>query len=137
MDDITPRISSAPWAAALINDPNWKLIDTSSRFPKPSGEDTFIGETLKTDQTIRTFLSFRPTRQIQDNVPFAEIRAIVDLGTGITGYPHTAHGGFQATLLDELCGAIVNLNRDARAERMQRLGQTVDVPPYYTACSSP
>lgn len=70
-------------------------------------------------------------------MPFLETRTILDLGSDLDGYPQTAHGGFQAALMDELCGVIVTQNRDAKVEKAQKLGQAVKVPDYYTACSLP
>lgn len=137
MDEVTPRIYSVPWAAALINDPNWKLISTFSRTPKPSGEDAFFGKTLKTDSTIRTFLSFLPSQETEGDLPFLETRAILDLGSDLDGHPQTAHGGLQAALMDELCGVIVTQNRDVKVEKAQKLGQAVKAPDYYTACLLP
>lgn len=36
--------------------------------------------------------------------PFIEISAFLDLGSGLNGYAGTAHGGFLATVFDEVMG---------------------------------
>jgi thioesterase superfamily protein 4 len=136
MDVVTPRIASIPWAAALINDPDWIGVDSFSRQPKASGEDSFLAETLKTDRTIRNYLAFRPVKEAEGEIPLPEIRIIVDIGTGVNGHPEIAHGGFSALLLDEACGAAINMHRDIRMEQMQKRGQTFDYFHYFTACSS-
>jgi thioesterase superfamily protein 4 len=133
MDDtIIAELSSTPWAAALINDRKWTAITTNSRSPKPTGEDSFFAETLSTDRTIRSLLTFRPTQEEDDDLAYKEIKTIVDLGVGLNGYPQIVHGGFAATLLDEVCGILVMLVRKVQGQR--ELGQTVARPNYFTAC---
>ena len=137
MDVVTPRIASIPWAAALIDDPDWTLVSKDSRERKPSDEDSYTAETLMTDRTIRTYLLFRPNQEAEGDVPFPELRAIVDVGAGLNGHPGTAHGGFSAALLDELCGNTICMHKDIKMERMRRHGQAFQDFHYYTACSSP
>jgi thioesterase superfamily protein 4 len=135
MDDaVIAELSSIPWAAALINDRKWTVIRTSSRSPKPTGEDSFFAETLSTDRTIRSILTFRPTQEEEDDLAYKEIKTIVDLGAGLNGYPQIVHGGFAATLLDEACGILVMLIMDKKVQRQRDLGQTVARPNYFTAC---
>jgi thioesterase superfamily protein 4 len=125
MDDtIIAELSSTPWAAALINDRKWTAITTNSRSPKPTGEDSFFAETLSTDRTIRSLLTFRPTQEEDDDLAYKEM--------GLNGYPQIVHGGFAATLLDEVCGILVMLVRKVQGQR--ELGQTVARPNYFTAC---
>jgi thioesterase superfamily protein 4 len=135
MDDaIITGLSSIPWAAALINDREWTAMTTTSRSPKPTGEDSFFAETLSTDRTIRSLLTFRPTQEEEDDLAYKEIKTIVDLGTGLNGYPQIVHGGFAATLLDEACGILVMLIMDKKVQRQRELGQLVARPNYFTAC---
>lgn len=136
MDVITPRISATPWAAALINDPDWTRVNVLSLEPKASGEDTFITETLKSDRAIRCYLAFRPVKEVEGEIPVPEIRIIVEIGTGLNGHPATSHGGFSAAMLDEACGMGVCVHRDAKIEQMRKRGQTFADFHYYTACSS-
>ena len=100
-DKVIDQFSSAPWAAALINDPNWTPTRTDSRLPKASGEDSFFAETLATNRTIRALLTLRPVKEEEDYFPYNEIVTIIDLGDGLNGHPQIAHGGFVATMLDE------------------------------------
>jgi thioesterase superfamily protein 4 len=133
-DAIIAELSSMPWAAALINDPNWTPMITSSRSPKPTGEDSFFAETLTTNRTIRSLSTFRPTQEEHDDLAYKEIRTIVDLGDGLNGYPHIVHGGFAATLLDEMCGILIMLIMDKKVQRQRELGQSMSRPNYFTAC---
>lgn len=136
MDVVTSRISSIPWAAALINDPDWTRVSVFSRELKDTDEDSFFADTLNTDRTIRSFLAFRPVKEEEGDIPLPEIRIIADLGTGINGHPNTAHGGMAAAILDEVCGTMVCLHRDVIIEQMRKRGQTFNPFHYYTACSS-
>lgn len=100
-DHVVNRLSSVPWARALINDPKWTSTRTDSRLPKGSGEDSFFAETLATNRTIRALLTLRLTKEEGDDFPVKEIVTIIDLGDGLNGHPRIAHGGFAATMLDE------------------------------------
>jgi thioesterase superfamily protein 4 len=132
------RLMSTPWAAALINDPKWTRTTTGSRVPKVSGEDSFFAETLATDRTMRACLTLRPVEEADGDMPYKEIVTIVDLGNGVDGYPQTCHGGMVATLMDEVCGVLVNLSKERHRERLLQSG--CQTPPailgYMTACES-
>jgi thioesterase superfamily protein 4 len=130
------RILSIPWAAAMINDPKWTHTRTGSRLPKASGEDSFFAETLATDRTLRACLTLIPTKEVRDKLVYREIATIVDLGTGLNGFPQTCHGGVAATLLDEICGVLIQLNTEMQRELGKQSGslnQVRDVN-YMTAC---
>jgi thioesterase superfamily protein 4 len=135
-DAFLSELSSVPWAAALINDPNWTPITTSSRSAKPTGEDSFFAETLSTERTIRSLLTFRPTKE-EGDLAYKQIKTIVDLGTGLNGYPQIVHGGFAATLLDETCGILIMLVTDKKVQRLKESGQNATRPDYFTACELP
>lgn len=126
------RLSAIPWAAKLINDKRWTPMESSNRFPKPTGEDSFFAETLDTGRTIRTMLTLRPTEEEEGNMVYKELLVILDLGDGLNGYPQVLHGGFAATLLDEACGGLVQLNM---FEKMKKLGPRHNMN-YLTACRS-
>ncbi|KAI4947794.1 hypothetical protein J4E86_008310 [Alternaria arbusti] len=130
MDAKYSDLLSVPWAAALINDPNWTPMETSSRSVKPSGEDSFFAGTLGTDRTITTLLTFRPKNEETGDIAYKEIKTIVELGDGLQGYPRIAHGGFQATLLDEMSGVLIGTVMEKKA---QRDGRRAPVASYVTA----
>lgn len=135
MDVVTEKILSTPWAAALIDDPNWTFAPTPARDPKPWGEDSFFAETIKTDRTIRSWLAYRPVKAVEGPVPYRELRVILDLGDKLNSHTDIAHGGIAAALLDETCGAIAMLNRAKRMEQLEGLGQPFDEWHYFTACT--
>jgi thioesterase superfamily protein 4 len=124
------KLSSVPWAAALIMDQRWTPITSFNRGSKPTGEDSFFATTLDTDRTIRSMLTLRPTKEEDDDMLYKELLIIVDLGDGLNGYPQVLHGGFAATLLDETCGSLIQLNM---LERVRRFGSQHSMN-YLTAC---
>lgn len=124
------KLSSFPWAAALISDGRWTPISSFNRRLKPTGEDSFFAATLDTDRTIRSMLTLRPTKEEGNEMIYKELLVILDLGDGLNGYPQVLHGGFAATLLDETCGALIQLNV---LERVRRFGSQHSMN-YLTAC---
>lgn len=143
MDVLTPALTSKPWIAALLADPTWTHMPTKSRSPKPTGEDSFVAETLMTERTVRAVITFRPSKQEEEEedvhsnggmASYKEIKSVVDLGTGLNGYPQIVHGGVAATLLDETCGILVIANADRKVEREREAGRESVAPSYFTAC---
>lgn len=124
------KLSSIPWAAALINDKRWTPTASFNRKSKPTGEDSFFAETLDTNRTIRTMLTLRPTQEEKGDMIYKELLVIIDLGDGLNGYPQVLHGGFAATLLDEACGGLLQLNV---LEKVKRQGSQHAMN-YLTAC---
>ncbi|KAH7088291.1 HotDog domain-containing protein [Paraphoma chrysanthemicola] len=123
-DAVLDQLVSVPWAADLINDPKWTRTRTASRLPKASGEDSFFAETLSTDRTIKAFLTLKPTEEVNDDFAYHEIVTIVQVGDGLNGYPQILHGGFVATLLDEVCGILIVVNLERSIERVKESGGT-------------
>jgi thioesterase superfamily protein 4 len=136
------RLSRTPWCHALISSPHWTPTSTDSRLPKASSEDSFFAETLATDRTIRACLTLRPTAEYKDDdgepdkwIVYDEVRTILEIGDGLNGHPKIAHGGFVATMLDEVMGVLITRNIQARVERKKRRGEsTAEVMSCFTAC---
>jgi thioesterase superfamily protein 4 len=140
-DTAISRLSSTAWCNALITSPDWTLTRTASRDPKPTTEDSFFAETLATSRTIRGCVTLRPTKELdpQDgmgDMAYGEVRTIVELGDGLNGHPRVAHGGFVATMLDEIMGVLLTLNIEAKGERRERAGlkEPREVMAGFTAC---
>ncbi|KAF2500593.1 hypothetical protein BU16DRAFT_523373 [Lophium mytilinum] len=113
------RFGGIPWAAELIRDPDWVVCATSSRTPKSSTEDSFFAETLKTDRTIKHLLSLHLKPDENADPPIQAVRTIMDLGDGVNGHPDLCHGGFVATLMDEVMGVLLTINME-RASSWRR-----------------
>lgn len=101
---------SIPWCAKLLGEPNLVITPAFSRQYKESTEDALFAETLKSDETIRAYLSFyrRPAPGIGR---IDEVYALLSLGYGVNGYPHVCHGGIVATIMDEIMGSLLTVNR--------------------------
>ena len=122
-----------PWCADLINDPAWTSCNTSSRQAKDSTEDSFFAETLKSDRTIRKLLSMHRKAVAEGSPAIQEVRTLMDLGNGVNGYPDICHGGFVATMLDEVIGVLLTLNLEI--EQGRKRGESVNEPMgLFTAC---
>jgi thioesterase superfamily protein 4 len=129
------RLSTIPWCHTLLSSPQWTLTNTASRVPKASTEDSFFAETLHTDRTIRACLTIRPTEEsdgADGAMIFPEVKTIVELGDGLNGFPTIAHGGFVATMLDEVMGVLITSNMSARSKRMGL--ETDELMGAFTAC---
>ncbi|KAF2645054.1 hypothetical protein P280DRAFT_487523 [Massarina eburnea CBS 473.64] len=127
VDAVIARFSSTPWCNAYITSPNWALANTASRVPKPTSEDSFFAETLGTSRTIRAVLTLRPTKELEDgnalgDMTYGEVVTMMELGDGLNGHPRIAHGGFIATMLDEVMGVLLTLNIEARVKRKRDMG---------------
>lgn len=129
MAETAPAIAhlrTHPWANSLISSEDYKPIPTDSRHMKPSGEDGYFANTLGTKTTIPHVLTLQrqnilpppstpptwlpATKEQADAAKAnptpsalpADIIMILDLGSpGLSGHPHTVHGGIVATLIDE------------------------------------
>jgi acyl-coenzyme A thioesterase THEM4 len=49
---------------------------------------------------------------------FSEVRTLLTLGSDVNGYPHTAHGGLVATVIDEVMGILLSVNKDHEEQRI-------------------
>jgi acyl-coenzyme A thioesterase PaaI-like protein len=107
------HFESIPWCAALLQDPAFEIAPTTSRQPKESTEDAFFAETLNTQNTISACLTMR--RLPVGNPPrINEIRTFLQLGPLLNGWPNVCHGGAVCTILDEIMGTLLSLNKDLK-----------------------
>lgn len=138
------RLSSTPWCAALLSDPAWEPAQTWSRVAKPhrdGGADSFFAETLATNRTIVNCLTLRP-KDLNDGwiegkegePAYREVRTIMELGDGLNGHPKICHGGFVATMLDEVTGVLIQFNLERKVRRLKREGKRSAGLSCFTAC---
>lgn len=108
----TAFFNSIPWTSRLLAQPNLVIAHPPSRTPKPrTREDSLIANTLKTSQTIPHCLLFHP-RPASAASEITAVSALVSLGEGLNGYPSILHGGITATLIDEICGMLLQVRAD-------------------------
>ena len=103
--DLT-EFEAIPWCAELLQGPG---IVVNLREYNPSAEDGFFAKTLRTHDTIRAFLSLY--KQEDKSKQIDEVYALLSLGDGVSGYPHRAHGGFVAAIIDEVMGILTSVNK--------------------------
>jgi thioesterase superfamily protein 4 len=60
---------------------------------------------------------------------------MMDLGDGLNGHPKICHGGFVATMLDEVIGVLITLNLVPKMERLKIEGSRSQLN-CFTACES-
>ena len=59
----------------------------------------------------------------------------MDLGDGLNGHANIVHGGFVATMLDEVTGVLIILNMVKKIEEMKREDAQTQLN-CFTACES-
>jgi uncharacterized protein (TIGR00369 family) len=107
---------SIPWCQSLLQDPDYEIEPTASRIYKQNTrEDALLAETLKTDDTIKGWVSLyrrpTPSQPLKD-----EVRTLLSLSPGLNGYPRVCHGGIVATILDEVLSILVSVCRRAQGQ---------------------
>ncbi len=76
-----------------------------------------MSETLNTGQTIRAWLSQARVPREPRSPIISEVRALLDLGSGVNGHQDVCHGGFVAVVLDEVTGLLLVANEMRERER--------------------
>jgi acyl-coenzyme A thioesterase PaaI-like protein len=105
------HFKAIPWCSALISNPAYKTTNTFSRQPKPSTEDSLIALTLSSPSTIKNCLSlYKPA--IPPSSFIEEVTTLLTLGDGMNGGPNMLHGGIVATLMDDVMGTLLTVNKD-------------------------
>jgi acyl-coenzyme A thioesterase THEM4 len=66
-------------------------------------------------------------------VYYREVKTIMDLGDGLNGHPNICHGGFVATMLDEVCGVLITLNLEKKMQVRMDPHENMNT---FTACQS-
>jgi len=123
------HFNKTPWCKALIADPKWEPVTTVTRIAKRSTEDAFFAETLASERTIRQILTLYPREG-----EVRECRTIMELGPSVNGHPGLAHGGFVATVLDEILGLLISMKFGREWEEANRRGENPRLRPIFTAC---
>ncbi|KAG0650427.1 Verlamelin biosynthesis B [Hyphodiscus hymeniophilus] len=105
------HFTSIPWCSAILSNPAYKTTPTFSRHPKPTTEDSLIAVSLSSPSTISHCLSlYVPPASPETFV--SEIITLLTLGAGMNGGVDMLHGGIIATLLDDVMGTLLTVNKD-------------------------
>lgn len=104
-----------PWCAKLLDETDAIIVSTPSRQRKESTEDELVAVTLKTKETIRSWLTFY-TRPAAGTTRVDEVYNLLSLGQGVNGYAHLVAGGIIGVILDECMGILGSINRSLGVE---------------------
>lgn len=126
------HFKSTTWAGKYLDSSSYRLVPTSSRYLKSTGEDAFFARTINTPTTIPYCLSlcrhdlnspeggppFNRTASPSTKSSPSPAPSVFDCvwllhlaEPGINGYPRTAHGGVLTCILDELSGTCAVLHQ--------------------------
>jgi len=115
------HFSSIPWCEKHIKADGWTAVPTRCREIKSSTEDSFLSTALQTPSTLARHATICKASSIPlpssytkpaDNLAIPACRTFWQLGSDLNGYPHIAHGGLLATLLDEQMGMLLTINSE-------------------------
>lgn len=98
-----------PWCAALLADSEYTIVP--SRFGRPNKDKRgeLFTRTLATDNTITACIY--QSRRSSSHTIVSEARAFLTTASGVNGFPGIAHGGFVASIIDEIMSFLINSNK--------------------------
>ena len=110
--DPIEHFKNIPWCAELLSDKSIIHVTVPDRRPKLDGEYTLVKKTLNGKSTVRACITYFRVPKRTDGLrpgenkknPFVELNTLLDLGGGVNSYAKTCHGGFLATVFDEVMG---------------------------------
>ncbi|RYC55646.1 hypothetical protein CHU98_g10562 [Xylaria longipes] len=105
------HFAAIPWCARHLQGERIVAGPSPSRTLKSSGEDSLFADTLNSERGIVRMLRvyeepLSPTERVD------EVKAFLTLGNGLNGWPNVCHGGLVTTILDEVIGMLVPINRE-------------------------
>ncbi|OBT65687.1 hypothetical protein VE03_03413 [Pseudogymnoascus sp. 23342-1-I1] len=111
-----------PWCATLLADSEYTVVPSRFSQPNKDKRGELFTRTLATDNTITACIyqsrrpkqsnyassctTFRPSHPI-----VSEARAFLNTASGVNGFPGIAHGGFVASIIDEIMSFLINSNK--------------------------
>ncbi|KAH9904891.1 thioesterase superfamily protein [Xylariomycetidae sp. FL2044] len=105
------HFAAIPWCAQHLRGPRVRAATPLDRTPKPANEDTLFAGTLKyTPGTITAILQIYDEPE-EPGARVDAVKCLATLGSGMNGHPNVLHGGIVATLLDEVIGLLIPINR--------------------------
>jgi acyl-coenzyme A thioesterase PaaI-like protein len=118
------HFNSIPWCRALLRNPSYTITPTFSRQAKDEAEDSLIAETLFSPNTIPHCLSLYRTPT--PDAPFTtEVISLLTLSSGMNGAAHVLHGGIIATLIDDVMGTLLTVNKEEQPSGKPLTASTV------------
>lgn len=102
---------SIPWCAKLLAQKDVVIVATPSRQRMENTDNELVAVTLKTEKTIRSWLTFYKSAAAGPK-ELHEVYYLLSLGPGVNGYAHVVQGGIIGVILDECMGNLVLVNRE-------------------------
>ncbi|KAI1113245.1 HotDog domain-containing protein [Nemania sp. NC0429] len=107
------HFAAISWCAPHLQGDRIVTGTPRSRVIKTTGEDALFGHTLNSESTIVRML------QVHEEPASAtervnEIKVFLTLGSGLNGYPDICHGGLVTTIMDEVIGILIPVNRERK-----------------------
>ena len=112
--DNMEHFQAIPWCAKQLNCANVVASPAISRHVKEGLEDSLFATTLNSVDTIAAFVTFY-THPGDDSSLVNELGAFITLGSLVNGFPGVCHGGIVMTIMDEVMGLLVPLNKERGA----------------------
>ncbi|KUJ13660.1 thioesterase superfamily protein, partial [Mollisia scopiformis] len=106
-----PHFRSIPWCMSILSGPAFIITPTFSRQFKANTEDSLFATTFQTPSTISHCLSLH-SHPLPDSQWIPEVRSLMTLGLGMNGGPAMLHGGVIATLMDDVIGTLLTVNKN-------------------------
>ncbi|CAI0643954.1 unnamed protein product [Colletotrichum noveboracense] len=123
-------LKALPWCRTLLSAPGVATFIPPSRVPENTNpHDRFFGKTMNNSSGIPTCICFH--NEAPGKSVITEMSILFALSRGIDGYPHIAHGGIVAVLIDEVLGILIQRNmdtdRDSPVFRMNTVTASMDI----------
>ncbi|KAF9878124.1 thioesterase superfamily protein [Colletotrichum karsti] len=112
------HFASIPWCARILDafdTPSHVVQISANKTILPTKENSYVGGTLNTPNTIAAWLVLYPRPQPPD-WRVEELCSLITFRDGMIGFPETAHGGVVALVLDEVTGMTIVAQRPEGAE---------------------
>lgn len=97
------EFSDRPWCLGLLQDPGYTRVSLTDH-----DGDLFFRKTLHTESTIRASIGLQSVSNNLSLLQPREFLMLLDVREGTTGQSGICHGGFIATLLDEVTGRLLS-----------------------------
>ncbi|OLN82016.1 Acyl-coenzyme A thioesterase THEM4-like protein 3 [Colletotrichum chlorophyti] len=111
------HFASIPWCAKILSKyaASSNVVQVSeNRTILPTRENSYVGGTLNTADTITAWLILYPRPQAP-GWKVDELCSLITFNHGMIGFPETAHGGVVALVLDEVTGIHIVAQRPSGA----------------------
>ncbi|KAH7140243.1 HotDog domain-containing protein [Dactylonectria estremocensis] len=103
-----------PWCAKLLNDPNILFIHNHENLSDSGKIRGLFAENVSSIKDgVKAQLAFYPRHSQykgRSQARFPELSVMLDLGSGVSGWPGLGHGGFISHLFDIVAGQLAACN---------------------------